>query len=99
MSEWVFITFILSFIVICVTGEKSEDGAGDRGDKSKPSDDPLSRTGRAFGGMYATSALKHSTFTCIQTVFYILLFLSNRDELSHNILFLDFQTYSVNDGT
>ena len=24
-------------------GEKSEDGAGDRGDKSKPSDDPLSR--------------------------------------------------------
>ena len=46
-----FFTFILSFIVICVTGEKSEDGAGDRGDKSKPSDDPLSRTGRAFGGM------------------------------------------------
>ena len=83
--------------MICVTGGKSEDGAGDRGDKSKPSDDPLSRTGRAFGGMYATSALKHSTFTCIQTVFYILLFLSNQDELSHNILFLN--SYSDNDGT
>ena len=44
-------TFILYLIVIHALGEKSEDGAGDRGDKSKPSDDPLSRTGRAFGGM------------------------------------------------
>lgn len=31
-------------------GEMSGDGDGDGGDKSKPPDDPLGRTGRAFGG-------------------------------------------------